>query len=104
MKPNHLATLDEIEAEELAIDPEYRREWERTALARAVALRLVDYRAQHGLSVAALARQLGMARSMVVRLESGDADPSIETLRRLASALGVAFHIAISADAVQLTA
>jgi hypothetical protein len=36
-------------------DPEFREIWERTALARAVALRVAAYRAEHNLSQAALA-------------------------------------------------
>ena len=35
-------------------DPHFRAEWERTAVARAVAARLVEYRVEHGLSQTAL--------------------------------------------------
>ncbi len=70
--------------------------WERTALARAVAVRLVAHRAEHGLSQTALARELGMKQPAVARLEIGETNPSIETLRRLSSRLGLEFllHIA----------
>jgi len=54
-KLSELATATQIAAEELA-DPEIRREYERTALAHAVAMRVIGYRAAHGLSQTALAR------------------------------------------------
>jgi hypothetical protein len=40
-----MKTNDELIAEQLHRDPEFRVEWERTALARAVALAIVRYRA-----------------------------------------------------------
>jgi ribosome-binding protein aMBF1 (putative translation factor) len=42
-------------------DEGFRREWERTALARAVAIRLVEYRAEHGLSQRALAAKVAVS-------------------------------------------
>ncbi|MGR4870324.1 helix-turn-helix domain-containing protein [Variovorax sp. LARHSF232] len=41
-----------------------------------------------GLSGGALARESGVSRSMISRIERGTASPSIETLERLASGLG----------------
>ena len=37
-------------------DAQFRTEWERTALGRAVALAAVRYRAEHGLSLRQLAK------------------------------------------------
>ena len=48
-KVSELRTAGQIAAEELA-DPEIRREHERVALAHAVAIRVVGYRVEHGLS------------------------------------------------------
>ena len=58
MKLSDLPTHEEVLAEHLDADPEYRREWERTALARAVAVKLIAYRAEHDLSQTALAGRL----------------------------------------------
>jgi len=87
-------------------DPEFRREWERTALARAVGLRLVEYRADNGLSQSALARKLQMQQPAIARLEAGDHNPSVDTLTRLSQGLGIDFHIDITPEhvEVQLTA
>jgi transcriptional regulator with XRE-family HTH domain len=75
-------------------------------LARAVALRLVEYRAVNGLSQTALARKLQMQQPAIARLEAGDHNPSVDTLVRLSQGLGIDFHIDITPKhvEVQLTA
>jgi hypothetical protein len=45
-----LPTHEDVLAAHLDADPEYRREWEDTALARAVAVKVIAYRAEHRLS------------------------------------------------------
>ncbi len=100
-KASELKTASQIAAEELA-DPEIRREHERTALAHAVAMRVIGYRVDHGLSQTGLARKLGMHQSAIARLEAGDHEPSLATLSRLARKLGVEFHIDITPDVFEL--
>jgi ribosome-binding protein aMBF1 (putative translation factor) len=87
-KVSKLRTGGQIAAEELA-DPEIRREHERAALTHAVAMRVIGYRVEHGLSQTGLARLLGMHQPGVARLEAGDHEPSPATLSRLARILGV---------------
>ena len=99
MKLSDLTPADRVLADHLA-DPAFRDEWERTALARAMALRVVSYRAEQGLSQAALARRLGMRQSAIARLEAGDHEPTFATLQRLARHLGMEFHITIAPDVV----
>lgn len=86
MTSKRLVPGEEVLARELE-DPDFRAEWERTAFARSVALRIVSYRAEHGLSQAALARLLGIAQSGVARLEAGEHTPTLKTMRRLARVL-----------------
>src|SRR5687768_12847013 len=93
MKPLDLSTNREAVARKLADDPEFRAEWERTALARAVALAVVEHRTVHELSQRDLARRMGMTQPQVARLERGDVNPSIETLVRLVSVLDVELNI-----------
>lgn len=95
MKVSDLRTNDEVLAEQLRSDPESRAEWERTALARAVAVEVVRFRAEHGLSQRALAERLGMKQPNVARLELGEINPRIETLMLLSSRLGLEFTIDI---------
>lgn len=93
MKLSDMKTNDELVAEQLREDPEFRAEWERTALARAVAVAVVRYRAARDLSQRDLARVLGMEQPQVARLESGDVNPTMETLMRVASGLNTEFLI-----------
>ena len=96
MKLSEMKTNDELIAEQLRSDPEFRAEWERTALARAVAVAIVRYRGEHDLSQRELADRLGMKQPQVARLELGEVNPSIETLIRIASRLRMEFTIDVS--------
>jgi ribosome-binding protein aMBF1 (putative translation factor) len=101
VKLDKLRTSDKVIARQLK-DPHGRAEWDRTAVARAVATRLVGYRVEHDLSQTALARQLGMKQPAVARLEAGEHNPSFDTLARLSSALGIEFHIAVTPAGVAI--
>jgi DNA-binding XRE family transcriptional regulator len=95
-------THDEIVAESLK-DPAYRAEWERTQFAHAVALRVIAYRAEHGITQTELARRAGMRQPHVARLEAGEHEPSLATLARLSRALGIEFHIDITPQHLAIT-
>ena len=58
-------------------------------LAANVALRIASLRKSHGLSFDALAQQSGVSKGTLVQIEQQRANPSIATLCRLATALGV---------------
>ena len=92
MRLSDLKTTDELLTEHL-VDPGFRAEWGRTAIARAVALRLVRYRTDRGISQRDLAKLLDMKQPQVARLGRGDVNPGIETLMRLAGALDIEFAI-----------
>jgi len=96
MKLSDLPTHEEVLAEHLDVNPEYRREWERVALARAVAVKVIAYRAEHGLSQTALAKRLKMTQPAVARLESGEHNPAFPMLLRISEALGIELAIDIS--------
>lgn len=95
MKLSEMQSSQSVLAAELE-DPEFRVRWEATALARLVANCLVSFRAEHGLSQTALAQRLDMKQPAVARLETGEHNPSLETLARISTALGVEFAIAVS--------
>lgn len=76
-------------------DPGFRADWERTALARAVAIEVIKYRREHGLSQTELARRLGVSQAVAGRLALGEHEPKIATLRKLARALGLRFSIEV---------
>ena len=93
VKLSEMKTNNELIAEQLRTDPEFRAEWERTALARAVAVAIVRYRAKHDLSQRELAGRIGMKQPQVARLELGEVNPSMDTLMRVASRLGIELTI-----------
>jgi ribosome-binding protein aMBF1 (putative translation factor) len=97
-----LKTHDAIVAESLE-DPEYRAEWERTQFAHEVAMRIITYRAEHGISQTELARRVGMRQPHIARLEAGEHEPSLATLARLSRALGIEFHIDITPQYLAIT-
>jgi DNA-binding XRE family transcriptional regulator len=80
---------DELIAEQLRADPEFRAEWERTKGARALAVAMVHYRAERNLSQEELAGLIGMTTAQIAGLEAGDANPSAETLITISAQLGV---------------
>ena len=95
MKLSELKNRKEVLADHLA-DRSFRERWEKTALARAVALRLVSYRAEHEISQTELAKILGMKQPAVARLEAGEKTPTWETLGRISHGLGIEFLIDIA--------
>lgn len=103
MKIPEMTSVDEVLAGQLK-NPDFREEWDRTALAREVSNRIVAYRAEHGLSQAALARRLEVSQPLIARLETGEHEPTLSTLARLARQLDLEFHIDITPTSLELTA
>ena len=100
VKLSELQTHDEVLAEELR-DPEFRAEWDRLTLARAVAQCILRYRLQNALSQRKLAQLLGLRQPQVARLEAGTHNPSFQTLRLLSDHLGIEFLVDISPQNVR---
>jgi transcriptional regulator with XRE-family HTH domain len=92
VKLSDMKTSEQVLAEELR-DPNFRREWDRTTVARAVALKVLAYRTEHGLSQRGLAQKLGMTQPQLARLEASEHNPTIDTLARLAQTLDIEFAI-----------
>jgi DNA-binding XRE family transcriptional regulator len=89
--PKGAKTADEVLAAALDADPELAAEWDRLALARVVATRLIAYRSDNGLSQRELAKHLGVSQPRVVELESGEKNPQVETLVKIAATTGIEF-------------
>jgi len=101
MRLKDMRSSEDVVAHQLE-DPVFRAEWERTAVARAVAARIVEYRVEHGLTQTALARMLAMKQPAIARLEAAEHNPSFDTLARLSSVLGIEFHITVSPSGVAM--
>ena len=66
-------------------------------MANQLAILIIPYRVEHGLTQTALARKLGMRQPAVARLEAGEHEPSVATLARLASRLGITLRLDVRA-------
>jgi transcriptional regulator with XRE-family HTH domain len=79
-------------------DPETRAEWDRTQLASDVSIWLLSYRRDHKLTQTELAAMLGWKQPVIARLESGEHEPSLATLRHLVAQLGASARIDLHSD------
>jgi DNA-binding XRE family transcriptional regulator len=93
---HELATHDQLFAAESAADPEFAAEWERLAIGRMLAVQLIRYRSVHDLSQRALAAKLGVSQPRIVELESGEKNPTFDTMAKIAAATGLEFAIDIA--------
>ena len=89
-------TFDALVAEEQIADPGFRAEWQRLAPAREFAATLLRYRVKHDLSQRALAEQLGVSQPRVVKLESGEHNPEIDTVINAVRCLGIEFCLDVA--------
>lgn len=85
----------EAAAHRRATDPKYAALEKKHEVALAIADLVILHRTRTGLTQEALALSMGTSTSAISRLESGFHVPSIDTLRKLASALGGRLRIDI---------
>jgi ribosome-binding protein aMBF1 (putative translation factor) len=100
-KLSDLTSSTQIAADELR-DPEVATELERMSVAEQIALLLTTYRVEHGLTQTGLAELLGMHQPAIARLEAGTHEPSLATLARLSSALGIRLDVHVAPDSIVL--
>jgi DNA-binding XRE family transcriptional regulator len=88
--------FDALVAEEQLADPSSRAEWQRLAPAREFAATLLRYRAEHEMNQRALAERLGVSQPRIVKLESGEHNPEIDTIINAVRRLGIEFVLDVS--------
>jgi transcriptional regulator with XRE-family HTH domain len=59
---------------------------------------LLRYRAEHKLSQRALAKELGVSQPRVVKLESGEHNPEVDTIINAVRRLGVEFVLDVASS------
>lgn len=74
-------------------DPEFRHEYEKVQTEFAPIRAILDARRTKGITQAKIAKKMGTTQSVIARLESGNANPSLRFLQRLADALGARLEI-----------
>lgn len=74
-------------------DPEFRAEWEAIQPERVFVQAMIDARSASGLTQQQLSARTGIAQAEISKYERGDGNPSLRTMQRLASGLGMELHI-----------
>lgn len=81
---------------ELLRDNEIRKQYDDLGPEFAVVELLITQRLKRGLSQAQLAKKIGTKQSAISRFESGNSNPTIGFIGKIASALGTKVRIAVS--------
>ena len=76
-------------------DPEFRREYEALQPERAIIQAIIDARKQSGLTQKELSERTGITQGDISKLERGNANPSLNTLQRLAAGMGMTIKLEI---------
>lgn len=86
-----VGTAASVARQRRAENPEYLAEQRRIAQFEEIARLVIKHRAALGLSQAQLAERVKTSHSVISRIESGQHRTSVQTLQRLAGALGLRF-------------
>lgn len=70
-------------------DPAFKEEWEALEPEFTIMQAMIDARKASGLTQKQLSERTGIAQADISRLESGNANPSLKTLQRLAAGMGM---------------
>ena len=74
-------------------DPSLRAEYEALEPEFTIIQAMIDARKSAGLTQKQLSEKTGIAQADISKLENGNANPSLRTLRRLASGLGMRLKV-----------
>jgi DNA-binding XRE family transcriptional regulator len=82
----------EVESEFLS-DPEIKTEYEAMRPHYEIVAQIIKARNEQGLTQEALAERTGIQRCNISRLESGNYNPSLDFLARVAQGIGMEVHV-----------
>ena len=69
-------------------NPEFKEEYDALEPEFAIIQAIIDARKSSGITQKELSQKAGIAQGDISKLENGNANPSLKTLQRLASAMG----------------
>ncbi len=84
--------------EEQKKDPGFKKEYDALEPEFAIVQAMIDARKKSGLTQKELADKTGIAQGDISKLENGSANPSLKTLRRLASGMGMRLKLEFVPD------
>ena len=88
MSKNFRQTLKEQMKEE-----EFKKEWDKTELEYQIIKAMITAREEKNMTQKQLAEITGITQSDISKLENGNANPSLQTLKKLADGLGMAIKL-----------
>ena len=74
-------------------DPEFKKEFDALAPEYEIIEAIIDARMEQHITQKELAEKIGIKQSHISRLESGNYNPSLRFLKKVASGLGKELHI-----------
>lgn len=75
--------------EEQMKNPEFKKEWDALEAEFSIIQAMIDARRASGLTQRELSERTGIAQADISKLENGNANPSLRTLKRLADGMGM---------------
>jgi transcriptional regulator with XRE-family HTH domain len=87
-----MKTLEKALAEQMK-NPDFRAEYEALEPEFAIIQAIIDARKDSGMTQKELAEATGIAQADISKLENGNANPSLKTMQRLASGMGMKLKI-----------
>ncbi len=87
-----MTNFDDFLAEKLK-DPEFKAEYDALEPEFAIIQAIIDARKNIGLTQKELSERTGIAQGDISKLENGSANPSLRTLRRLASGMNMRLRL-----------
>jgi len=87
-----MRTFNEYLSEQLK-DPEFRAEWDALEPEFAIIQAMIDARKNSGITQKQLSERTGIAQGDISKIEKGSANPSLNTLKRLASGMDMKLKI-----------
>lgn len=74
-------------------DPEFKKEWAEMEPEFQLIKAMLQGREEQKLSQRELADRVGITQADISKLESGDANPTLDTLKRIAAGLGMSLNL-----------
>ncbi len=87
-----MRTLENALAEQME-SPEFRAEYEALEPEFAIIQAMIDARKHSGITQKQLSERTGIAQADISKLERGSANPSLKTMQRLASGMGMKLKV-----------
>ena len=82
-----MRTFEELLEEHLA-DEEFKKEWDKAEVEYAIQKAIMDARIRGNMTQKELAEKSGIDRADISKMETGDSNPTIKQLQKLALGMG----------------